>query len=114
MNAIVSSRNIELKRFVKRSLLGVLKFRLRRFAKVIQSASLTICDVNGPKGGVDTSCSLRLKLASRGEIVTTAEAENAMAAARVAVGRALAVLKKRNQKERAQRLRSHRRLSFAS
>lgn len=44
-----------------------------RFGDLVQSVRVVISDINGPKGGVDTRCSLQAAVAWRGHCVVVAE-----------------------------------------
>lgn len=48
------------------------RFALRRFASRIRHLRMSLVDENGPKGGRDTRCKIRLKLEGRGEVVADA------------------------------------------
>ncbi|MEZ6130501.1 MAG: hypothetical protein R3C59_17585 [Planctomycetaceae bacterium] len=42
-----------------------LGFALGRFADVVEHVVVTLADVNGPRGGIDKSCRIRVKLIGR-------------------------------------------------
>lgn len=44
-----------------------------RFGDLVQSVRVVISDINGPKGGMDTRCSLQAAVAWRGHCVVVAE-----------------------------------------
>lgn len=48
-----------------------LLFALSRFDSKIDAVTLSVSDQNGPRGGIDKRCQLRVKLRHRDEIVLT-------------------------------------------
>ncbi len=44
-----------------------------RFGDLVQSVRVVISDINGPKGGIDTRCSLQAAVAWRGHCVVVAD-----------------------------------------
>ena len=46
-------------------------FALSRFASRIQRVTLTVADVNGPKGGVDKQCKVHVKLLRAADVMIT-------------------------------------------
>ena len=66
-----------------------LQFALGRFAGRIRRVQVILSDINGPRGGMDKQCHLRISLIPNGEILvedvdTTVEAVTANAVARAA------------------------------
>ncbi|MEQ8210529.1 MAG: hypothetical protein RH917_11930 [Lacipirellulaceae bacterium] len=55
--------------YAKRRLL----FALSRFDNKLDFVSLVVSDINGPKGGVDKHCKLRVKIKRESEIVVSDE-----------------------------------------
>jgi putative sigma-54 modulation protein len=49
-----------------------LSFTLRRFAHRIRRVNLRLVDVNGPRGGVDSRCSIVAELTDRGHLFVDA------------------------------------------
>ncbi len=56
-----------------------LKNALGRFAARIQRLSLRMTDVNGPRGGVDKSCSIAVELIPRGQVLVKGAGDNPFA-----------------------------------
>lgn len=77
---------------------------LSRFDRRIQSISVSIEDVNGPRGGIDKRCRIDVRLQRKGRIVVTATAENAHAAIAKAAMRVRAVLVRSLERRRTARL----------
>lgn len=84
-------------------------FALSRFASRIDHVSVVVDDINGPRGGVDQSCRVSVKLGRLGTVtVTTTDAEVGPTLARAAdrVGRAVARRIEKDQQIDRRSLRS--------
>lgn len=55
----------ELKEFIRRRI----QFSLGRFAGRIKSLSIRLADVNGPRGGVDKCCNIRVDAGLRQQVI---------------------------------------------
>jgi ribosome-associated translation inhibitor RaiA len=86
--------------------------RLGKFAHQIERATVRFVDVNGPRGGVDTACRIKIVLSSAPSVVTEERAEGvreAFAAAIAAAARQLQrVLARRGFRGPARRARGSR------
>lgn len=67
---------------------GELGARLGKFASGVERASVRLDDVNGPRGGVDHRCRIKLVLSGRPSIVVEHQAVSARAAVDGAIARA--------------------------
>ena len=79
----------ELREFVERRLL----FALSRFESRIQRTTVVVADANGPRGGIDKSCRITVKLRRAGDVTITdqdVEVGSCIARAADRVGRAVA------------------------
>ena len=74
----------ELKDYVKRRV----HFSLGRFAGRIKSLSIRLADVNGPQGGVDKCCDIRVDAGLRQEVIVSERQANIHAAVAFATERA--------------------------
>lgn len=72
-----------------------LLFALSRFDSKIDQVVLTLRDLNGPKGGIDKECSVRLKLYRGEDIVVTDRDESVEACVSRAADRAARTLSRR-------------------
>ncbi len=45
-----------------------LSFALSRFGGRVRAVSVSLVDLNGPRGGIDKKCSMQARLASRGSV----------------------------------------------
>lgn len=61
---------------------------LGRFAKQVDSVAVSFADLNGPRGGIDTQCRMRLLMRPRGEINVSAIAASISSALKGAIRRA--------------------------
>lgn len=89
-------------------------FALGRFADVVQNVVVSLEDINGPRGGIDKSCRIRVKLLGRKVPVIAdvleLEIRAAIDVAAERVGRAVA----RELDRRTRRRPADKRLSVAS
>lgn len=70
-------------------------FALGRFADVIQTATITVEDVNGIRGGIDKECSVQLRVPGEGDIYVRAVHEDGFAATDLAMSKARRALLRR-------------------
>jgi putative sigma-54 modulation protein len=64
------------------------RFALARFADAIATATVTMEDVNGIRGGIDKKCSILLRIPGRPDIAVRAVHEDAFAASDLAMAKA--------------------------
>jgi ribosome-associated translation inhibitor RaiA len=81
----------ELRRFVERRA----RFGLGRFAARIRSMAIRLKDVNGPRGGVDQSCHVKLDLGFEKPVIISERRENAFSAVSFAMDRAARAVRRR-------------------
>ncbi len=74
----------DLKHYIKRRV----DFSLGRFAARIRSLSIRLADVNGPRGGVDKSCDIRVDVGLRQRVIVRERQANLHAAVAFAIERA--------------------------
>ena len=73
-----------LKDEVREQALSLLRAALDRFVGAVREVRATLHDDNGPKGGVDKRCLIRLRLLPRGEAVISKSAADVLAAVALA------------------------------
>jgi ribosome-associated translation inhibitor RaiA len=71
-----------------------LAFALRRFHDRVQRTTVRLTDVNGPRRGVDSRCSVTVDLVRGGSLFVEATAASPFAAISVAAGRLRGVLRR--------------------
>lgn len=76
------------------------RFVMRRLSALVPRATVTLEDVNGPRGGIDKRCHVELKTDKFGTVVITATAGSWRAALDKALGRAAQALRRLWQRER--------------
>jgi len=79
---------------------------LGRVARRIAEATVSFEDLNGPRGGLDVQCRIKLRLDPRGEINVSAVAAEPSVALADAANRAERCLRTRTQRRRMQHRRS--------
>jgi putative sigma-54 modulation protein len=80
-----------------------LSFALRRFEGRIRRMTVRIADVNGPRRGVDSQCSMSVDLIGGGRIVVKAISAWPFAAVSQAAGRLSTVLRRKGERGTAHR-----------
>lgn len=70
-----------------------------RFEHLLVRTEITLRDINGPRGGIDKQCQIRLRLHSRGDIVVRAEGIAFEQAADVACSKIRNAIAKRAQRQ---------------
>lgn len=83
-----------------------LAFALGRFGDRIQGASVKLEDVNGPKGGADKQCSIRLSMKPTGRLQTASLDTDWFAAVDIAADRIGRMAARLLERERAFRFES--------
>lgn len=69
MRIAIQVRNSDLADELREHMEHRLAFALSQFPEHIRSVVVVLSDVNGPKGGIDKRCSLRVRLNGRSDIV---------------------------------------------
>lgn len=93
MDIQITNRNLPLKKHQSENIERRLHFALGRFASQVAGVFVTLSDINGPKGGNDTQCSLKVSLKRKGQILasdTDASVEGAIAHAADRAARSVA------------------------
>lgn len=80
--------------------------RLGKFARAIHRVTLRVEDINGPRGGVDKRCSIKVVLDGLPSVVVEEQHRAARAAMDVALERTVRAVRRSVQRRRAVRLRS--------
>ena len=68
MDIKILSRNVELTDAQSGTLERRVQFALGRFASEVRTVQLTLTDVNGPKGGSDVLCRVKVVLKGSGDV----------------------------------------------
>lgn len=88
MKITIRARHLELGRELGDQLQRRLDFALGHLATSIRAVDVMIVDTNGPKGGDDKQCRIRVRELSSSEIVITQVGADVMATVSVAAERA--------------------------
>ena len=92
MKLIITGKKVNLSEALREHIERRVYFALSRFSPRISRVSVTVEDVNGPRGGIDKRCQILVKLDRMEELkveTTDAEIHDAVAAAADRVGRAV-------------------------
>ena len=88
MKLRLTARGIELSADLKEYVGRRTHFRLGRFAGRIRSVSISLSDVNGPRGGNDKVCDLRVDVGQRQQVIVRERQAKVHAAVAFAMDRA--------------------------
>jgi len=88
MEIQINSRNVPLTEAQTVYVQRRLQFALGRFVTQVRVVEVTMNDVNGPKGGKDIQCSLKVILSKKGEILASDTDASVEVAVAHAAGRA--------------------------
>jgi hypothetical protein len=79
------------------------EFVFRRLAWLISKATVSLSDINGPRGGVDKRCQVEVQVNRENKVVATSIARDWRGAIDLALGRAVRTLVRRRQNAKAAR-----------
>jgi putative sigma-54 modulation protein len=88
MNLRLATRGIELTADLNDYIKRRVHFAMGRFAGKIKSVSIRLVDVNGPRGGIDKCCDIRVNVGLRREVIVREQQASIHAAIAFAVERA--------------------------
>jgi hypothetical protein len=88
MKMRLAARGIDLSGEMKDYIRRHVHFSLGRFAGKIRSLSIQLADVNGPRGGVDKRCDIRVDVGLRQQVIVRERQANIHAAVTFALERA--------------------------
>ena len=97
MKLRMSARGVELSAELNEYIRRRVHFSLGRFAGRIQSVSISLADVNGPRGGLDKICDVRVNAGLRNPLMVRERQGNVHAAVAFAVERAERALRRQLQ-----------------
>lgn len=111
MRIHIATRNMSLTNAMRDFVHMRLRRALGRFARRITETAVTFEDMNGPRGGLDVHCRIRLVLRPHGEVNVSAMAAQAGAALSEASRRAVWCVKNRIRRRWRSRRRSRKSLA---
>ena len=88
MQVEMSGRKIKISERVRDYIERRVHFALERLARPIRKVHVQLRDLNGPRGGVDKSCQIRIALAPATTLVVEHRSTNPYAAIDSAIGKA--------------------------
>jgi ribosome-associated translation inhibitor RaiA len=92
MNLRLAARGIEVSRELQNFIERRTRFALGRFTRRIKSLTVRLTDVNGPRGGVDQCCDIRVDAGLGQEVIVRERRSSVHAAVTVAAERAARAL----------------------
>lgn len=93
MEIVIQSNEIELTSRARLAIKSRVEVVLHRLVQYVNRVSVNFDDVNGPKGGIDKQCKVKLSLNTMSPVVVVAQEDNPQTAFTIAFARALAALK---------------------
>jgi ribosomal subunit interface protein len=108
MEMSIRGRQLDLTDFFKNYVQRRLGFAMSKFDSRIRGVEVVVCDVNGPRGGVDKACAITATVRPIGRVFARAVAIDSYAAVDSAVSRLRTVLVRRLQHRREPRRRDTR------
>lgn len=100
MDIEIIERNVTLNGDQKSLITRRLEFALGRFEMHLGTVKVTICDVNGPRGGCDMQCRLQAAMRSGRDVLVNDVGETVEASITAAADRAARTISRRLQKSR--------------
>lgn len=100
MQIEIQSRRIPLNDGLREHVRRRIQFAVGRFADRIRHVTVQLSDINGPRGGVDKRCQLRMRVEGLPDIVVDDTEMNLYAAVSNAAGRAGRALSRYAQRAR--------------
>lgn len=107
----LETRGVSVGRSYRTALQRILKSALGRFARRIQAIEVWLEDVNGPRGGADTRCRIKVRLRPRGQVMATSQATNEWIATSNAAFQAATLIDSRVKRARTRRRQPQRDLA---
>ena len=99
MDILIQSKNVELTSRARLAIKSRIDTVLKNLAHYIDRVSVHFDDINGPKGGDDKQCKVKISLVSMPTIVVVVQEDNAQTAFTIAFAKALATLKRKLKRD---------------
>ena len=110
MKIDITTQQVELNKNVSDRVLRRLQFALSKFGHSIRRVQVHFSDLNGPKGGNDKKCSIKVKLITTGEVIVHGVGEDIATALSYSVERVGRAVKRELERRREVLIRINRRL----
>lgn len=107
MQIEICGRDVKLSERLRDHIERRVRFALERFARPIRTVRVQLRDLNGPRGGLDKSCQVRVALAPAATLVVEHRSTNAYAAVDSALDKAAMSIVRRIQRKQ-ERIRNRR------
>lgn len=107
MQIVICAREVKLSERLRDYIERRVRFALERLARSIHRVRVQLRDLNGPRGGVDKSCQVRIVLASAATFVVEHRSTSAYAAVDAALEKAATSMVRRIERKQ-QRVRTRR------
>jgi ribosomal subunit interface protein len=105
MDMSIRGRQLELSDFFKNYVQRRLSFAISKFDSRVRDVEVVVCDVNGPRGGVDKACAITATVRPIGRVFARAVDIDSYSAVDSAVSRLRTVLVRRLRQRKEPRRR---------
>lgn len=106
MQVEISGREVKVSARLRDYIQRRVRFALERLARAIRRVHVQLRDLNGPRGGVDKSCQVRIALATAATLVVEHRSASAYAAIDSAMDKAAMSIVRRIERKQ-ERIRTH-------
>lgn len=110
MKIDITTQQVELDKNVSDQILRRLQFALSKFGHSIRQVQVHFSDLNGPKGGNDKKCSIKVKLVTTGEVMVQGVGKDIATTLSYSVERVGRAVKRELERRREVPIRINRRL----
>lgn len=110
MKINITTQQVKLDKNVSDRVLRRLQFTLSKFGHSIRQVQVHFSDFNGPKGGIDKKCSIKVKLITTGEVMVQGVGKDITTALSYSVERVGRAVKRELERRREVPIRINRRL----
>jgi len=100
MQVLISSKGLQMTDTLSKHIQNRIEFTLSRFGSLVRNVVVSVSDDNGPKGGVDKSCVIRIKTDNSSELIVKDTKSDVYAAVGKAIARSKHALSKHVKRTR--------------
>lgn len=114
MQIEIQARRVPLSRKVRNYFKSQVQIAMGRYDERITKVSLWLSDINGPKGGSDKNCRMKITMAGKPDVVIVETRENLHLAINLAIARAGKAVMRKIDRQRSRIKRSAQMLPMLS
>ena len=99
MEILIQSKAVEVSSRARLAIKSRIETVLKNLEHYVDRVSVHFDDINGPKGGMDKQCKVKISLIAMPPVVISVQEDNAQTAFTIAFAKGLATLKKKIKRE---------------